>query len=141
MATPADYNIKYTSRRDINLAIMQINDSVKGRGYSFIEDTDGRYHSNAFAMPREGDRSIIVLASFDFSYYHNLELVFYEVGYTNMRQGNSRSDHWTKDQLELSGEEFPDGFEFKFNAGDDFQYSIRAKALSRHLERISNRRW
>ena len=107
-----------------------------------MEDTDGRFNSIAFNLSKENDNSIIILASFDFSYYHNLELVFYDKGYCTIGPEYSWWDHWTKDQLELSDEDFPDGFEFRFNIGtnSDRQYIVHAKVFSYHLERISNKR-
>ena len=132
------YHKKLTDKQDIANAVRYINDSINGRGLNFMEDTAGRWSSIAFANSKENDHSIIILASFDFSYYHDLELVFYDVGYSNLGYEYSWWDHWTKDQLELGDEEFPDGFEFRFNRGtnSDVQYIIHAKSFSYHLERI-----
>ena len=101
-----------------------------------MEASNGNNRSIAFNILDENSNAVIILASFDFSYYHNLELVFYEVGYNNIPFEAYWWDHWTKDQLELSDENFPDGFEFRFNLGTqgDRQYRIHAKGFSYYLE-------
>ena len=84
---------------------------------------------------------LIVLASFDFSYYHDLEMVFYNVSYTNIPSDAPWWGYWTKDQLEMSEQEGPDGFEFRFNIGThkEEQYIVRAKGFLYLFEHVSYR--
>jgi hypothetical protein len=136
-----EFHSRLSERQHIEAAVKFVNDSIKGRGLNFREDTDGRYKSLAWINIDEPGM-MIVLASFDFSYYHDLELVFYDTGFTNLPKGDSWWDHWAKNQLELSEKDFPDGFEFRFNigTGSDNQYIIRAKGFSYYLGNVSHSR-
>ena len=141
-----DLHKKLTDRESIQAAVKYINDSINGRGFNFMDDTTGTMVSLASPIIKENPHSILILASFDFSYYHNLELIFYEVGYTNLGYEYSWWDHWTKDQIELGDEVpiangTPNEFEFRFNRGthSDIQYIIRAKAFSYHFEKFAYR--
>ena len=84
----------------------------------------------------------IVLASFDFAYYHDLEIVFYDVGYSDIPSEAPWWGHWTKDQLEFYDTDIPREFEFRFNMGThtDRQFTIKAKAFSYHFERPGQNR-
>lgn len=128
---------KLTDREGIKDAIRKINDAINGCGLSFMEDTDGRYQSYAYSNISEKN-ILIVLASFDFSYYHDLELVFYEVEHTSVGNGYSWWDHGEKDQIELAAEEKPGVFEFRFNVGthSDKQYIVRAKGFSYYSDKV-----
>jgi len=114
-------------RQEILRAIRMINDSINGRGFNFLVDKETAYRENEIP-----ENALIVIASFDFSYYHDLELVFYDVISTDLETEMEWWDHWEKDQIEL-GEEDPQGeFTFKFNRGThkDTQYSVRSKGFS-----------
>ena len=132
---------KLTDRASIAAAVRDINDRINGCGFNFMEDTAGNFRSVASEHIKEPNL-LIILASFDFSYYHDLELVFYDVSYTDIGSEYYWWDHWTKDQLELSDKESSDGFEFRFNIGTnkDTQYTIMAKGFSYHFEKIGYRR-
>lgn len=128
-------------RQVIKDALRLINDKINGCGFDFMEDTEGKRPSIAFANSHEGDRSLIILASFDFSYYHNLELVFYDVAHTDISPGSRWWDNWSGDQIELSDESNSDYFEFRFNRGPGKtdQYQVRAKGFSYLFEQVSHR--
>ncbi len=136
------YHPKLTQRPEIENALKLINDKINGCGYSFKEDTAGSRPSIAFANSSEDDRSLIILASFDFSYYHNLEMVFYEVSYTNIHPGASWSDHWSKNQIEVSHLNFPEGYYFFINRGgyNEKQGIVRAKGFSYLFQNVGNSR-
>jgi len=68
-----------TNYTEISQAIRSINDSINGCGFNFRVDKEISYRENEIP-----GNSLIVLASFDFSYYHDLELVFYEVTSTDL---------------------------------------------------------
>src|SRR6185369_2332533 len=104
-----------------------INDSINGCGFNFLVDKEISYRENEIP-----GNSLIVIASFDFSYYHDLELVFYDVISTDLEVEMEWWDHWEKDQIELGEENSHGEFEFKFNRGThkDTQYSVRSKGFS-----------
>ena len=135
---------RLTNPIEIAEAIKRINDRINGSGLSFKEDSDGLTRSVALAHIADSDKAIIVLASFDFSYYHDLEMVFYNVSYSTVGSGYSWWDHWTKDQIEFIGEvggkdENLTNFEFRFNRGtkSNEQYIIRASAFSYYDGHVS----
>jgi hypothetical protein len=132
------YHSKLTDRASIATAVKEINEKINGCGFDFREDTHGRWPSVAYRNISEPG-ILIILSSFDFFYYHDLEIVFYDVSYTNIPSKADWWDHWTKDQLELSPEDFPEGFEFRFNIGTntDKQYTVRSKAFSYLFEHVS----
>src|SRR5689334_452476 len=129
---PTEIHKKLTDRESIAAAVKYINEMVNGRGFNFMEDTAGEFTRSLAWRNIKEPNILIILASFDFSYYHDLEIVFYDVSYTTIAPEYSWWDHWTKDQLELSEKDFPDGFEFRFNRGTntDVQYIVHAKAFS-----------
>jgi hypothetical protein len=135
---PTEIHKKLTDRESIAAAVKYINEMVNGRGFNFMEDTAGEFTRSLAWRNIKEPNILIILASFDFSYYHDLEIVFYDVSYTTIGPEYSWWDHWTKDQLELSEKDFPDGFEFRFNRGTntDVQYIVHAKAFSYHFEKI-----
>ena len=137
---------RLTNYHDIAEAIHNINERINGCGFNFKEDSDGFTRSVALAYVADSDKAIIVLASFDFSYYHDLEMVFYNVSYSTVGPGYSWWDHWNKDQIEFVGEiEANDkdstGFEFRFNRGTkgEVQYVIKASAFSYYDGHVSYR--
>jgi len=128
---------KLTDRENIAAAVKYINDNINGSGFSFMEDTKGDFRSLAWSNIKETNM-LIILASFDFSYYHDLELVFYDVDYTDIGPEYSWWDHWTKDQLEIGEENNPEIFEFRFNIGpqNEKQYTVMAKGFSYHFGKM-----
>lgn len=134
------FHKKLADQKSIAAAIHYINDKINGCGFSFMEDTQGKYKSWAFDEIGE-KKILIILASFDFSYYHNLELVFYDVSYTDISPEDSWWDHWTKDQLEFNELNNKSGFEFRFNIGThtDEQFIVKAKGFSYCFEKMHYR--
>jgi hypothetical protein len=125
-------------------AVMVINARINGCGFNFREDSARREKSFASSHVNDLDNATIILSSFDLSYYHDLEIVFYNVCYSTIGEEYMWWDHWTKNQLELQEEIFKDGkgnsfFEFRFNIGAnrDDQYIIRAEKFSYHFEHMS----
>ena len=125
-------------------AVMIINARINGCGFNFREDSARREKSFASSCVDDSDKAVIILASFDFSYYHDLEMIFYNVSYSTVGEEYIWWDHWTKNQLELQEEVFKDEkgdliFEFRFNIGTnrDEQYIIRAEKFSYHFGHVS----
>src|SRR5574338_30463 len=134
------FHKKLTDRESIAAAVKDVNERINGTGFSFMEDTAGKFKSIASDTVHEKN-ILIILASFDFSYYHNLEMVFYEVSYTDINPGDEWWDHWTKDQLELSKANDPGEFEFRFNIGThkEEQFIVKAKGFSYCFENVGYR--
>lgn len=53
------------------------------------------------SYPDLPEHCLMVLASFDFTYYHQLELCFHQVRAHTLIDNNQWPDHWNKHQLEL----------------------------------------
>lgn len=134
------FHHRLTDKQSIIAAVKDINNKVNGTGLDFREDTDG-FHQSLAWMNFNEPNMLIVLASFDFMYYHDLEIVFYGVSHSNISSGDSWWGHWTKDQLQFNEQDSPDGFEFRFNIGthSDRQYIIKAKAFSYHFQQVSHK--
>ena len=130
MSTFSQNHTQLNDRATILEAVRSINNSVNGSGFNFLVDKDNAYRENE--LP---GNALIVLASFDFSYYHDLELVFYDVIATDLNVEMEWWDHWEKDQIELGEENLPGEFDFRFNRGThkDTYYSIRSKGFSYHF--------
>jgi len=125
-------------------AVKYINDRINGCGFNFKEDSARRERSLASSHVSDSDNAIIILASFDFSYYHDLEMVFYNVALTDIGEEYYWWDHWTKDQIELQKDMIKDEkgnsfFEFRFNIGTNrnTQYIVRAEKFSYHFGHVS----
>lgn len=109
-----------------------------------MEDSARRCKSFASNCVSDSDNAIIILSSFDFSYYHDLEMIFYQTSYSTVGEEYYWWDHWEKDQIELSSavltsEKGQSCFEFRFNKGahSDIQYIIHAEMFSYHFGRVS----
>ena len=133
-----------TNHNDIAKAVRYINDRINGRGFNFMEDSARHHKSFALDHVSNSDNAIIILSSFDFSYYHDLEMVFYNVSHNTVGEEYSWWDHWIKDQIELNEEILTNEkgqplFEFRFNIGThtDRQYIIRAEKFSYHFGHVS----
>src|ERR1043165_7810272 len=129
---------------EIANAVNYINKRIKSCGFNFMEDSDCRSRSFASNCVKAEDKALVILASFDFSYYHDLEMIFYNVYISTVLKEYSWWDHWTKDQLEISKDIFKDEngnsfFEFRFNIGTnkDKQHIIRAEKFSYHFGHMS----
>jgi len=121
-------------RATIEQALRTINDKINGCGFNFqVDKNDAGYIS--YPEEQVPSNVLVVLCSFDFSYYHDLELVFYDVSFTDLDPGDMWWDHWEKDQVEMNPNYTGEGFEFYFNRGThtDVQLIVRAKAFSYHF--------
>jgi hypothetical protein len=134
MSTFTDNHKKMADRPSVVDALRSINDKINGCGFNFQVDKN----ENGFISYPEievPENALIVLSSFDFCYYHNLEIVFYDVLFTDLDPGDMWWDHWEKDQLALNEEYTGEGFEFYFTRGThtDIQLIVRAKSFSFHF--------
>lgn len=139
----------YYKPEEIVATLKQLNGTLHSTGVSFQwdeKDADGEYISyKANEVPAD---ALIVLGSFDFSYYHQVELVFYGVKAHTLHTQAYWPDHWSKPQLELlQGEEANTiaaklGWQlttgqqvFAFNRGShgDERYYIMAEGLSWYI--------
>ncbi len=139
----------YTEAGAIQATLQQLNTTLHNAGLSFWvdeKDEEGQYTSYPAAdVPAD---ALIVLGSFDFCYYHDLELLFYGVQTHNLPPQAHWSDHWQKPQLELvqgneaqvvlqqlQWEPAPQQKLFAFNVGShgDSRYYILALGLSWHI--------
>jgi len=135
---------RLTNYDEIAEAVKYINERINGCGFNFLEDSDCRSKSFASNCVKEEDNALVILASFDFSYYHDLEMIFYNVYMSTVLKEYMWWDHWTKDQLETSKNMFTDEngnscFEFRFNIGTakEEQHIIRAEKFSYHFGHVS----
>ena len=131
---------------EIARAVRDINDRINGRGFNFREDSACLHKSFARGHVSDADKALVILSSFDFSYYHDLEIIFYNVIYSDIGEEYNWWDHWAKDQLELQNEVASDAkgdaiFEFRFNRGThrDDQFIVRAKQFSYHFGHVPYR--
>jgi hypothetical protein len=84
----------YKTRNQIELALKLFNERAHNAGFEFKVKGTGNQH-------------VQIEASFDFAYYINVRLDFYEVIYTNLKAGQSWPDAWHSDQISmLTSEEF-----------------------------------
>ena len=130
--------------------LQAINATIHGVGLSFKLDKaeEGYTAYTPGAMPAQ---TILVLASFDFAYYHQLELLFYDVVAHNLPEDARWPDHWAKDQLVLLHDhehahalhaiQIPHPSEhvvFAFNRGShgDEQYFVAASGFSYVFETV-----
>ena len=135
---------RLTNYDEIAEAVKYINERINGCGFNFLEDSDCRSKSFASNCVKEEDNALVILASFDFSYYHDLEMIFYNVYVSTILKEYMWWDHWTKDQLEICTDPFIDKdgnsfFEFRFNIGTakEEQHIIRAEKFSYHFGHVS----
>jgi len=130
---------------EITQKLSEFNETVHSAGFYFkldVPDDDGGI---AYPLNEIPGNAIIVLGSFDFSYYHQAEIVFFDTIAHTLDAEHIWSDHWDKDQLcLLSGnnrknvlltnsiEDDSSTHVFAFNIGSfsDEQYYIVAKGIS-----------
>jgi hypothetical protein len=76
----------YKTRHQIELALKLFNERAYNAGLEYkVRDT--------------GNQHVQIEASFDFAYYVNVQLDFYEVLCTNLKAGQSWPDAWYSDQV------------------------------------------
>lgn len=132
-------------------AIEQFNKTVKSVGLYFQEDNFDESGGTSFPNEEVPANTLIILGSFDFAYYHQAEIVFFDALANNIDSDYIWPDHWQRPQIELLlGDErdaglkqfnIPDSdahFVFRFNVGShgDDHYIIIAKGISLHLSTI-----
>lgn len=134
---------------EIAATLAQLNKTLHSVGISFQwdeKDETGDYIScPGKDVPAD---ALIILGSFDFSYYHQVEIVFYGVKAHTLHHEAYWPDHWSKPQLELLSQAdekavinqlgWPPADEmhlFAFNRGShgDERYYILAEGLSWYI--------
>lgn len=129
----------------IALVLEKLNQDLHSTGVYFKWDVRDDLGYNTYPDAEIPERSMAVIASFDFMYYHQLELFFYDVAAHSIPDGDMWSDHWVKPQLELlsgdasihvrsslgiSSDEELLFFAFNIGSHSDTQYYIAAKGIS-----------
>lgn len=130
---------------EITLKLSEFNETVHSVGLYFRLDVPDEDGGIAYPKNEIPENAIIVISSFDFSYYHQVEIAFFDTIAHTIDTEYMWSDHWDKDQLcLLSGDErkkilITNGIEdnpsfhvFAFNIGSfsNEQYYIIAKGIS-----------
>jgi hypothetical protein len=130
---------------EITLTLSTFNETVLSVGLYFKLDVSDEDGGIAYPINEIPNNAIVVLGSFDFSYYHQVEIVFFDTIAHTIDSEYRWSDHWDKDQLCLlsSAErnkiiitsgiaDDPSIRVFAFNIGSfsDEQYYIIAKGIS-----------
>jgi hypothetical protein len=137
-----------TERASIEAAIADINKRINGAGFNFQWDMPGETSGILLSYEDVPDDTIIVISSFDFSYYYDLEIVFHDALKHDLPEDNPWWDHWEKDQIVLHSEAEtaaymteagirpdPNCYLFGFNRGthSDVIYKVLAKGFSYHF--------
>jgi hypothetical protein len=121
------------------------NETVHSAGMYFRLDVPDEDGGIAYPNNEIPDKAVIVIGSFDFSYYHQIEIVFFETLSHTISSQSIWSDHWDKAQLtliqgivrhevlakhQLSDDESLHVFAFNIGSFGDEQYYIIAKGIS-----------
>jgi hypothetical protein len=118
-----------TDETSIRSALADIDQRITGCGfYSRLDvpDPDG---GTAYPIEEIPGNCIIVLSSFDFAYYHDLEMIFYDVMDHNIDPERHWPDHY-QHQVELLKQDENDYFHFRLNSQNDEHYLVTAKGFS-----------
>lgn len=130
---------------EISITLAAFNEKVHNVGLYFKLDVPDEDGGIAYPKNEIPNNAIVVLGSFDFSYYHQAEIVFFEAIAHTLYEEYIWSDHWDKDQLcLLTGnarknvlitnniEDDSTIHVFAFNIGSfsDEQYFVVAKGIS-----------
>ena len=130
---------------EISITLAAFNEKVHNVGLYFKLDVPDEDGGIAYPINEIPNNAIVVLGSFDFSYYHQVEIVFFDTIAHTIDTEYRWSDHWDKDQLCLlttadrkkilitNGIEDDSSIHvFAFNIGSfsDEQYYIIAKGIS-----------
>lgn len=130
---------------EISITLAAFNEKVHNVGLYFKLDVPDEDGGIAYPINEIPNNAIVVLGSFDFSYYHQAEIVFFDTIAHTLDAEHTWSDHWDKDQLCVLSENnrknvlLTNGIEddssihvFAFNIGSfsDEQYYIIAKGIS-----------
>jgi hypothetical protein len=131
------------SREQLGAAVTDINNRINGCGFYFAWDMGSERGYTSYEALPEG--VVMVISSFDFSYYYDLEMAFHSVVKHDLEDEYPWPDHWSKDQIELLSEDEASRFMqqngipatsglhlFALNIGShsDNQFYILAKGFS-----------
>lgn len=140
-----------TDAETIKRHLADINEQIHSVGLYFKQDIADEIGYTSYPDSEIPEGAVIVLGSFNFTYYHQLEFVFYGAVAHNLPDIDSWPDHWDKPQLELLDEmehvkalsilKFQDPqpkFIFAFNVGSfgDKQFYIVADGFSYLVETV-----
>lgn len=87
--------------QQIEILLRQFNSDVHSAGWYFMWDVPDINGSTAYPEDEIPENSVILLGSFDFTYYHQGEIVFHRVAGHNFDKDRIWPDHWDKDQIVL----------------------------------------
>ena len=79
--------------------LSQLNADMHNAGLYFQWDKADEIGFTSY--PDLPEHCIMILASFDVTYYHQLELCFHQIRAHTLIDNNQWPDHWNKNQLEL----------------------------------------
>lgn len=142
-STFASLHIPIADESTLIETLSALNIELHSAGMYFQLDTPDSIGYTSY--PELPEACVMVLASFDFTYYHQIEFCFHGVVQHTITHEGSWADHWQKPQLVLLSDEeralvlqrlhlAPDipQHVFAFNIGSftDDQYYIVADALS-----------
>ena len=134
-----------TDTETIIQTLNSFNETVHSAGMYFRLDVPDEDGGIAYPNNEIPDKAVVVIGSFDFSYYHQIEIVFFEAITHNISSESIWADHWDKEQLTLiqgttrydiltKHQPYDDDtfHVFAFNIGSfgDEQYYIIAKGIS-----------
>jgi hypothetical protein len=140
-----------TDSEVIRQHLNDINEKIHSVGLYFKIDVADDVGYTSYPDSEIPASAVIVLASFDFAYYHQLEFVFYGTQIHNLPTDDAWRDHWEKPQLQLLEGNArakalnvlnfhqPDPtFIFAFNAGSfgDRQFYVVADGFSYLFETV-----
>jgi hypothetical protein len=104
-STLSDFQARHRpiyNREQTEQAVADINNRINGCGFYFAWDKDSEEGFTSYeALPED---VVMVISSFDFSYYYNLEMAFHGVVKHDLEDQYPWLDHWSKDQIELLSE-------------------------------------
>lgn len=153
MANPgsdiADFCERHTvimERAAILDAVSAFNERINGCGFYFQWDKGD--NAGFISYEELPESTLIIISSFDFCYYYNLEIAFHGVIMHDLDDDNAWPDHWSKDQIMLlpfsAAEQFMKAnhldidqachlFAFNIGSHSEEQYHVLAKGCSFHF--------
>ena len=97
----ADEHIPITDTGEIIRFLAQVNDDLHSAGLYFKPDIPDEIGYTSYPDAEVPNACLIVMGSFDFTYYHQCEFVFHQLSSHNIPDTDQWPDHWVKPQLEL----------------------------------------
>ncbi|MEZ5012868.1 MAG: hypothetical protein R2794_01120 [Chitinophagales bacterium] len=141
----SDAHTPITDKQQILDLLKKTNEEIHSVGLYFKWDKKDEVGFTSWPDDQMPEHALIVLASFDMTYYHQMEFAFFDVLAHDMPDEFQWPDHWEKEQLVLlEGREREDAlaflniphpeshYVFAFNIGShgEEQYYILASGIS-----------